>query len=163
MPNMDEEINVRGRKQKVTNMHYDHVEIFLIAIDAILTELNHWFGETSSELLVCMACFNPRKSFSNFDVDKLGRLAEIYAEDFDIGDLTVLPNELKSFVNRARRTPELLGCTELGKVAEIMVKTNMNTSYRLVYRLIELTLILPVATTSVERIFSAMSIIKTFA
>ena len=48
-------------------------------------------------------------------------------------------------------------------IAEIMVKTNMNTSYRLVYHLIELTLILPVATTSVERIFSAMSIIKTFA
>jgi len=88
-----------------------------------------------------MACFNPRKSFSNFDVDKLVRLAEIYAEDFDIGDLTVLPNELKSFVNRARRTPEFLGCTELGKVAEIMVKTNMDTSYQLVYRLIELTLI----------------------
>ena len=75
-------------------MHYYHVEIFLVAINAILTELNHRFIETSSELLVCMACFNPRKSFSNFDVDKLVRLAEIYAEDFDIGDLTVLPNEL---------------------------------------------------------------------
>ena len=87
------------------------------------------------------------------------RLAEIYAKDFDIG--TVLPTELKSFVNCARRTPDFLGCTELGKVAEIMVKTNMNTSYRLVYRLIVLTLILPVATASVERIFSAMSIIKT--
>ena len=114
-----------------------------------------------SELLVCMACFNPRKSFSNFDVDKLVRLAEIYSEDFDIGELTVLPTELKSFVNCARRTPDFLGCNELGKVTEIMVKTNMNTSYRLVYRLIELTLILPVATASVERIFSAMSIIKT--
>ena len=34
-----------------------------------------------------------------------------------------------------------------------MVKTNMNTSYR--------TLILPLAITSVERIFSATSIIKT--
>jgi len=42
-----------------------------------------------------------------------------------------------------------------------MVKTKMNTSYGLVYRLIELTLILPVATASVERIFSAMSIVKT--
>ncbi|CAD6332699.1 unnamed protein product [Miscanthus lutarioriparius] len=63
---------------------------------------------------------------------------------------------------RARRTPEFLGCTELGKVAEIMVKTKMHESYKLVYRLIELTLILPVATTSVERIFSAMSIIKTY-
>lgn len=165
VPDMDKEINVRGtsrrRKQKVTNMHYYHVEIFLVAIDAILTELNHRFNEISSELLVCMAAFNPRNSFSNFDVDKLVRLAEIYAEDFDIGDLTILPNQLRQFVNRARRTPEFLGCTELGKIAEIMVKASMHTSYKLVYRLIELTLTLPVATASVERIFSAMAIIKT--
>jgi hypothetical protein len=64
-------------------------------------------------------------------------------------------------VNRARRTPDFLGCTELGKVIEIMVKNNMHTSYKLVYCLIELTLILPVATALVERIFSAMSVIKT--
>ena len=57
------------------------------------------------------------------------RLAEIYSEDFDIGELTVLPTELKSFVNRARRTPDFLGCTELGKVAEIIVKTTLNTFY----------------------------------
>ena len=37
----------------------------------------------------------------------------------------------------------------------------MHRSYPLVYRLIELTLMLPVATASVERVFSAMSIIKT--
>jgi hypothetical protein len=164
VPDMDMEINVRGtsrrRKQKVTNMHYYQVEIFLVAIDAILTEMNHRFSEISSELLVCMAAFNPRNSFANFDVDKLVRLAEIYAEDFDIGDLSLLPNQLRQFVNRARRTPDFLGCTELGKVAELMVKTGMS-NYKLVYRLIELILILPVATASVERIFSAMSIIKT--
>jgi hypothetical protein len=160
---MDKEINVRGtsrrRKQKVTNMHYYHVEIFLVAIDAILTKLNHRFSEISSKLLVCMATFNPR-NFSNFDVDKLVRLAEIYAEDFDVGELAVLPSHLRQFLNRARRTPEFLGCTKLGKDAEIMVKTNMHTSNKLVYHLIELILILPVATASVERIFSAMSIIK---
>ena len=123
--------------------------------------MNHRFSETSSELLVCMAAFNPRDSFSNFDVKKLVRLAEIYADDFDIGELAVLPNHLTQFVNRARRTPDFLGCTELGKVAEIMVKTKMHTSYKLVYRLIELILILSVATASVERIFSALNIIKT--
>jgi len=165
VPDMDKEINTRGisarRKQKVTNMHFYHVEVFLTAIDAILSEMNHRFGEVSSELLVCMACLNPRNSFSNFDVDKLVRLALIYAMDFDVGDLILLPTQLRSFVSRARRTQDFLGCVELGKVAEIMVKTEMNTSYPLVYRLIELTLILPVATATVERIFSAMSIVKT--
>ena len=41
-----------------------------------------------------------------------------------------------------------------------MVKTTMNTSYPLVYRLVELTLILLVATASVERVFSAMALLK---
>jgi hypothetical protein len=76
-------------------------------------------------------------------------------------NLLILPNQLRQFVNRARKTLDFLGCTELRKVAELMVKNNMHTSYKLVYHLIELTLILPAATASVERIFSAMSIIKT--
>jgi len=146
------------RSQKVTNMHFYHVEIFLAAI---LTEMNHRFSEASSELLVCMASLNPMNSFSNFDVDKLVRLAEIYAEDFDVGHLAVLPSQLKAFHQRAKRNREFLGCTELSKVAEIMVKTTMNTSYPLVYRLVELTLILTVATASVERVFSAMALLKT--
>jgi hypothetical protein len=63
-------------------------------------------------------------------VDKLVRLAEIYAEDFDIGDLSLLPNQHRHFVNCARRTPDFLGCTELGKVVELMVKTGMS-NYKL--------------------------------
>ncbi|KAJ3708972.1 hypothetical protein LUZ61_012677 [Rhynchospora tenuis] len=165
VPDMEKEVNARGtsarRRQKVTNMHFYQVEIFLAAIDSIMSEMNHRFGEVSSELLVCMASLNPRNSFSNFDVDKLVRLAEIYAEDFDIGEIALLPSQLRSFVGRVRRSQEFFGCTELPQVAEIMVKVGMDKSYPLVYRLIEMTLILPVATASVERVFSAMSIIKT--
>ena len=42
-----------------------------------------------------------------------------------------------------------------------MVELNRHTMFPLVYRLIELALLLPVATASVERAFSAMKIIKT--
>jgi hypothetical protein len=42
-----------------------------------------------------------------------------------------------------------------------MVETEKHKVFPLVYRLIELALILPVSTTSVERAFSAMKIIKT--
>ena len=165
VPDMDKEVNARGtsarRRQKMTNMHFYHVEIFLAAIDAILCEMNHRFSEVSSELLVCMASLNPRNSFSNFDVDKLVRLAEIYAQDFDVSHILVLPNQLRECHLRVKRNKEFLGCTELSKVAEIMVKTNMNKSYPLVYRLVELTLIFLVATALVERVFSAMSLIKT--
>lgn len=161
---MEKEVNAKEistcKNKKVTNKHFYHIEIFLAAIDAILSEMNHWFGEVSSELLVCMACLNPSNSFSNFDVMKLVRLAQTYAQDFKVTYIILLRSELRNFINRVRRTQDFLGCVELSKVGEIMVKLRMDKCYQLVYRLIELTLILPVAIASVERIFSPMSIIK---
>ena len=41
-----------------------------------------------------------------------------------------------------------------------MVENNKHTAYPLVYKLVKLTLILPVATASVERVFSAMNVVK---
>jgi hypothetical protein len=55
---------------------------------------------------------NQRKS-SNFDVDKFVRLAEIYYEDFDIGDLIALPTQFEVFINCAKSTLEFLSCAEL--------------------------------------------------
>ncbi|XP_052162322.1 uncharacterized protein LOC127779553 isoform X2 [Oryza glaberrima] len=105
VPKMDKEVNERGtstrRRHNVTNKHYYHVEIYLAAIDAILVEMNHHFSEVSSELLVCMSSLNPRNSFSNFDVDKLVRLAEIYAEDFLVCDLMLLRTQLGNFISKA--------------------------------------------------------------
>lgn len=165
VPKMDKEINAKGtfsrKRQKVTNKHFYHVDIFIASIDSISTEMNHRFNEVSSELLVCMAALNPRNNFSNFNVDKLVRLAEIYAADFTIADCLVLRNQLQSFILNIRRSEEFVGCKDLPKVAEKMVQTGKNRSFPLVYRLIELILILPVATASVERVFSAMNYIKT--
>ncbi|XP_027185913.1 uncharacterized protein LOC113783871 [Coffea eugenioides] len=55
----------------------------------------------------------------------------------------------------------LLEVGDLGSLAQQMVKTGKNTVFPLVYRLIQLALVLPVATASVERVFSAMNIVKT--
>lgn len=54
-----------------------------------------------------------------------------------------------------------IGCSDVSTLARLMVQSTKHATFPLVYRLIELTLILPVATSSVERIFSAMKIIKT--
>jgi len=51
-----------------------------------------------------MASLNPRNSFSNFDLDKLVRLDEIYAEDFNVADLLLFPGQLKNFITRLRET-----------------------------------------------------------
>jgi hypothetical protein len=68
-------------------------------------------------------------------VDEIVRQAKVYAKDHDIGNLTILPTQLN----------------DLEKVAEIM--TILIWTHRLLYHLIELTLMLLVAITSVERIF----------
>ena len=165
VPSMDDRIGVKGKsarqKHKVTLLHYYRIDIFNVALDAIMAEMDHRFNEVSSELLVCMSCLDPSNSFSKFDVQKLVRLAEIYTADFTIADCLLLRNQLQTFILNVRRSDEFCECRDLAKVAQKMVETGKNKTFAFVYRLIELTLILPVATASVERIFSAMKIIKT--
>ena len=123
--------------------------------------MNHRFNEVSTELFDCMACLSPANNFSKFNVEKLIRLAEIYAEDFIEADRLLLRIDLPRFLMNIRRSEEFNGCQNLSTLVQLMVQTTKHTSFPLVYRLIELALILPVATAQVERIFSAMKIIKT--
>ena len=165
VPSMEDLIGVMGqsvrRKNKVTQYHYYKVDIFNVALDATLHEMNHRFNEVSSELVLCMSCLDPRNSFSKFDVNKLVRLAEIYADDFTTSDRFLLRNELQSFILNVRRSGQFDDCQDISSLAQLLVKTDKHRRFSLLYRLVELALILPVATASVERIFSAMSIIKT--
>ena len=85
----------------------------------------------------------------------------MYSDDFSSTDLHVLKYEIHTFVHNVRNSGNLVGCQDLASLAVKMVQTNMHLVFPLVYRLIELILILPVATASVERAFSAMNIIKT--
>ncbi|XP_042453523.1 uncharacterized protein LOC122038038 [Zingiber officinale] len=57
--------------------------------------------------------------------------------------------------------PNFFGIEDLGSFAQKIVETLKNQAYPLVYHLIEMTLVLPVATASVEIVFSAMKMIKT--
>jgi len=49
----------------------------------------------------------------------------------------------------------------ISELAKLMVGTNKHLDFLLVYRLLKLVLVLPVATASVERCFSAIKIVKT--
>ena len=124
-------------------------------------ELNNCFAERSTQLLRCIVCLDPQNSFANFDEDKLIELAQIYVVDFTQYDCIVLRNQLEMFVNDARADASFTCCNDLGDLAIKMVQTDRHTTFPLVYRLVELALILPVATATVERAFSAMKIVKT--
>ena len=151
----------KGGRNNITQEHYFRVDIFYTAIDAITTELDHRFNERSSELFVCFSCLDPRDSFSKFDVEKLARITDIYYDDFSFEDHKIIKDQLRTFIIHVRRLDEFKFCYDLASLSETMVQFERHIVFPLVYHLIELALLLPVATTTVEKVFSAMKIIKT--
>lgn len=73
----------------------------------------------------------------------------------------MIRDQLETFILHVRRVDDFVACHDLGSFAIKMVETEKHLAFHLVYRLIELALLLPMATTSVERAFSTMNIIKT--
>ncbi|XP_042410328.1 zinc finger MYM-type protein 1-like [Zingiber officinale] len=128
-------------------------------LDMMVQEMSNRFSESSTEVLTCIACLDPKDSFSQFDIGKLLHLAELYPEDFSLTDRAILEDQLETYIQNVRGEFSMI--EYLGSFAKKMVKTGKNTIFPLVYRLIELVLVLPVTTASVERVFSAIKIIKT--
>ena len=123
--------------------------------------MNHRFSEASTDLLDCIACLDPNNGFSNFDMDKLVHLADFYPIDFISTGRTFLYQELQSFLSDMRIDGRFFNVEDLGSLAKKMKETMKDRVFPMVYRLVELALLLLIATTSVERVFSAMKAVKT--
>ncbi|XP_021828838.1 uncharacterized protein LOC110769211 isoform X3 [Prunus avium] len=160
--NMDDRFLTRGRKrdQVITNMHYYHVELFCTVIDVQIQELNVRFTEMNTGLLLCVACLNPSDSFSAFNKQKLICLARYYPNDFSTLDLMILEDQLEKYILDMRSNIEFSGLNGIADLAQKMVETKKDCVFPLVYLLLTLALILPVATPRVDRVFSAMNIVK---
>jgi hypothetical protein len=107
-----------------------------------------------------MACLNPSDSFSTFNKEKIICLALFYPSEFSIVDLMVLGDQLDTYIIDLRGDDEFSGIEDIASLAEKIVKTKKNLTFPLVYMLIKLSLLLPVATATMERVFSAMHIVK---
>lgn len=130
-------------------------------VDLLRQEMNNRFPETSTELLSYIACLSPRSSFTSFNIDKLVNLAYLYPNDFSLTELLFIRQELETYIQDLRKDTRFNYLDDLGNLGKKMVETMKHKCFPLVYRLIELALIFPVATASVERAFSAMNIVKT--
>ncbi|XP_049345786.1 uncharacterized protein LOC125810323 [Solanum verrucosum] len=165
IPNFEEpyvsSLRSRRRLAHYTVLHHYRVEVFWNIIDWQLQELNDRFNEVSIDLLHGIACLNPINSFSSFDSKKIMRMAELYPDDFDEFNMDTLENQLVSYIIDVRdvdeRFSDLNGLCDLSKR---LVQTKKHSNYPLVFHLVKLALLLPVATASVERAFSAMKFIK---
>ncbi|XP_071728122.1 uncharacterized protein [Rutidosis leptorrhynchoides] len=107
-----------------------------------------------------MAALNPRDSFSMFDVSKLLRLSQFYPKDFSSLEMIDLEEQLDMYHHSVRHDERFDNLVGIADLARVMVETRKYLSYPLVYRLLKLALVLPVATATVERCLSAMKIVK---
>ncbi|XP_039002228.1 uncharacterized protein LOC120128653 [Hibiscus syriacus] len=153
-----------GKKKRcrldTTNIHHFRIEVFLGVIDLQLQELNNRFDEVSIELLTCMASLSPLDKFSSFDKQKILRLVELYLDEFTSVDKLALDDQLDNYIVDMRRDDRFWVLKDMGELSMKLVETKKHQVYQQVYLLIKLVLILPVATTSVERAFSKMNIVK---
>ncbi|XP_076945756.1 uncharacterized protein LOC143616947 [Bidens hawaiensis] len=123
----------RRRKTGITNRDHYVVNNFNTVLDMQIQELGNRFNE----------------------------LAEMYPYDFDFDEKDKLIYELGHYIANVKEDKRFANLNGVGDLAKMMVKTRLHIDYLLVYRLIKLSLVLPVATASVERCFSSMKIVKT--
>ncbi|XP_029154532.1 uncharacterized protein [Arachis hypogaea] len=102
IPKMDDTFVSQGRSrrkaQNISNLHHFQVEIFYQVVDRQLQELNNRFTKVNTELLLCIACLNPRHSFFVFDKKKLIQLAQFYPLEFSSTQLLALDSQLENFI-----------------------------------------------------------------
>jgi hypothetical protein len=146
--------------RNATNYHRFHADMFLGVIDKQLVELNNRFDEVNTELLRCMASFNPSKNFDGFNTEKLVKLAGFYPQDFEFEEKVQLPFQLNRYIEDVRRAENFKNLRILAELSMMLVKTDKILRYDIVYKLLKLVLVLPVATAGVERIFLSGTIIR---
>jgi hypothetical protein len=99
--------------------------------------------------------------FSSFNKDRLLQLAQLYSSDFNQFEFSILASQLENYIIDVQDEGDFLEINNLVELSQKLLETNRHNVYILVYKLIKLGLLLSVATASVERVFSAMNLMKT--
>ena len=150
----------RNKHDNTTTLHHYKVDVFSVAIDQQLSELNDRFSTQATELLTLCSSLDPRHE--SFDIPKISTLAEkFYPADFSSQELAQLESQLPHFQLDVCNHPELMTLPSIACLTKGLVKTGKASSYPMVDRLLRLVITLPVSTATAERAFSAMKIFKT--
>ncbi|XP_075080187.1 uncharacterized protein LOC107789462 [Nicotiana tabacum] len=141
IPNFDDFYVNSGRsRHKVadyTILHHYRIDIFLRLL----------IGKFKNSMLVLMS----------FDINKILMMVELYPDDFDENIMVTLKNQLETYIVDVRDVDERFSNLQgLVDLSETLVKTKKHLNYPFVFRLVKFALLLPVATTIVERTFSEM-------
>jgi len=87
-------------------------------------------------------------------------MIEFYPNYFIDVSKVALRTQLKNYVTDVRSDPKFAKLKELSDLCAKHVETNKCNTFVVVYKLLKLTLLLPITTASVERVFSDMKVVK---
>ena len=150
----------RNRVAGIKNRHYFEIDIFNTVLDMQIQEFGDRFGEISTDLLINMSALSPCDSFTMFDASKIITLTTFYQDDFTDADRFSLRRELDLYYETVIHDIDFMKLKGIAELATLMVTRKKHISFPLIYKLLKLSLVLPVATATVERCFSAMKLIK---
>ena len=108
-----------------------------------------------------MVAFESSDSFAFYDKERLIKLAKFYPQDFTSTNLVQLFLQLNIFIVDVCNDTRFRKAKNLRDLSLKLVETNKHNRFKLVYLLLKLVLILPMASASVGRVFSAMNHVKT--
>lgn len=96
---------------------------------------------------------SPRDSFNDFNLDSLMSLAKLYPKDFDSGELRDLSHHLCLYIADVQAAERFSNIETIVELSRMLIQTRKHLCYPLVYRLLKLVLVLPVATATVRDAF----------
>ncbi|GJS82456.1 zinc finger MYM-type protein 1-like protein [Tanacetum coccineum] len=131
-----------------------------MVLDMQIQEFGDRFSEISTDLLSNMSAVSPRASFSLFDASKLITLTTLYPTDFTDSDRFHLMRELDLYRVNVVQNEDFSKPNTITELAKEMVRLDKHISFPLIYKLLKFSLVLPVATATVEICFSTMKLIK---
>jgi hypothetical protein len=88
------------------------------------------------------------------------KLVEFCPHDFDFKALVKLHFQMECYINDVSKDENFTNLRSLTEISMMLVKTDRILRYHIIYKLLKLVLVLPVATAGVERVFSSMKFIK---
>ncbi|GJX87484.1 zinc finger MYM-type protein 1-like protein [Tanacetum coccineum] len=107
-----------------------------------------------------MSSLSPRALFSMFDSSKLINLITLYPDDFTDSDRFHLMRELDLYHVNVVQNEDFSKVNTITELAKELARLDKHKSFPMIYKLLKLALVLPVATATVERCFSTMKLIK---
>ncbi|XP_031281489.1 uncharacterized protein LOC116139992 [Pistacia vera] len=129
-------------------------------LNNIQEELNNRFDEVNMRLLQCMSSLDPSNSFVAFNKDRLLEFAKFYPANFPQHDIWLLDDQLENYYEDVSTNANFTHVEGIANLAKKMVEFKKDVAYNKVFLLIKLAWVLPVATATVERVFSAMNLVK---